>query len=793
MPFYVVEPKSCEVQQACEKSPTVSLLTDSGEKDDIPAAVREASDRIQSFDLAAARQQIAPSGANAAILWFANDRLREGSSPNLRWEALLPGRRTFVPVHLPGSSDMELVSLQPRIWKKGQDLDITQSAFRISGAVSPSPATLEFLRGSREYWAALYLALLQAQEDRGAAIERLSQMWRDRSMMAPTYAALLVRNLVVLSFREEKLDAIEQLLNRGMDCYPRCADLACLSARIAIERGNLRKAEHHARQARMNPDPKFAGEGGEGSYRAFWLEGLTAELTGKQAGAVRGYLPGVLNRPAFPPSVYGILRQRLPRSLVSQMYVPALVALARREPQYSEPVFHFLLLHGQNEALRRLLNSHCMAALQEKYHKLLDEELAGSRPAAGCARGKPGVKLSGPFYVHSSLGRINREMGAALATCADFEMALEPSDLGDALGIRLPHYEAISNGLKHRLSRPDLTIRQQWPPDFSPPESGKLVAIVPWEFGAVPCKWVDQIQRNVEELWVPSQFTRSVFAGAGVDPRRMQVIPYGIDSQVFTPEGLSWRPESSRRFVFLFVGGAIPRKGADVLWKAYASAFSITDDVTLIIKEIGASSFYSGQSIADQIRAAIRKPRSPHVVILDEEMDDAKLATLYRGSDVLVLPYRGEGFGLPLLEALACGKPVITSGSGPAREFCPPEAGRFLSAPVKEFSNPQELLGPMTGINTLFEPDAGELAAIMRSVFENPEELAAQGLRAASRVREELSWARITPMYIERIRRLLRLGVRCSGSGIRESGFEIRDSLAGTRDPGLGNRVPGPS
>jgi glycosyltransferase involved in cell wall biosynthesis len=183
----------------------------------------------------------------------------------------------------------------------------------------------------------------------------------------------------------------------------------------------------------------------------------------------------------------------------------------------------------------------------------------------------------------------------------------------------------------------------------------------------------------------------------------------------------------------------------------------VVDDVTLVIKEIGAASFYSGQSVTDAIRVATRKPRSPHVVILQDEIDDNKLAALYRGCDILVLPYRGEAFGLPLAEALACGKPVITTELGPAREFCPPEASYFIPARVVKFSNPQDLCGPLTGANTVFEPDADELTGIMRSVLERPEEIASQGLRAADKVRAALSWARITRMYIQRIHHLLAL------------------------------------
>jgi glycosyltransferase involved in cell wall biosynthesis len=758
MPLYVVEPRSLEVRQSYEKSPVISLLTDASSQDDLPASVREASDRIVNDGLAELRDFRVPAGSDAAVFWTTGDQLLEGSSDVLRHYASLPVHRILVPVHLPGPFGLDLVGLQPRIWMNHCERDMVRSDLRISGGASPSQVTLECLQGSREHWAQLYQALLLSQKDRGTGFDRLSKMWHDRSIMAPTHAALLLRNLVILSFQQSKLEQIERLLNVGMDCYPRCAELAYLSAWIALERGDLRKARHYAKQARENPDPKFVGAGGETSYRAMWLLGLTSELKGKQAEATHCYLHGVVNRPAFPPSVYGLLRQRLPRGIVRKLYAHLLVRLACHEPQYCEPIFQFLLLHGQIEALRQIVNSATISPeLSDKLQSLIDEESAAATARPRTEHSRPGLRLKGPFYVHSSLARINREIGAAVAASGDFDLSAEPSDIGDALGIHLPHYDAISQALKTRLSRLDLTIRQQWPPDLTAPTCGKLVVLFPWEFGALPRRWVEQIEKNVDELWLPSQFTREVFVRAGVKPGRIQVIPYGIDTDVFKPEGPSWRPESCRRFAFLFVGGAILRKGADILWNAYQRAFSMADDVTLVIKEIGASTFYSGQSVTQNIRVAMRKPRSAHVLILDDEIDDTRLAAVYRGCDVLALPYRGEGFGLPLAEALACGKSVIATGLGPAREFCPPEASFFIPARTVEFYNPQDPFGPLTGSNSVFEPDVDELAHVMRYVFEHREEVARQGLTAADKVRGKLNWPRITGIYIERIHQLLAL------------------------------------
>lgn len=756
MPLYVVKHKSLELERAYERSPVISLVTNAPSEDDIPTPLREASDHVTTGDLPLLRGDGIPEGSDAAILWMAGDQLRQGSSAGLRGSIFSSKQSGLVPIHFPCHPELDLIGLHPLIWKPAAELDIPPSDIRIAAAAAPAPEFIEFLEKSPKPWARITRALFTEQRNPGEGTEQLSRMWSDTAIIPPAFGALLVRNLIVLVIRQNNLSQAENLARLAMDRYPRCAELAFLSGWICIQLEKLRTAGTYARQALESADPSFVGSGGEGSYRSQWLLGLAFELDGKQGLAIQCYHAGAHARPAFLPSILGILRQRVNTLIAGQLYYSMFANLVRREPQYSELIFHYLLLHRQLEPARRLLDfTEIPDEARQRLQKSLDEASAAMHARPRPATVKPGVMLIGPFYVHSSIARINRELGAALSSAGDLEVAMEPHTFGDVLGVHLPHFQSTSSGFKRRLSRLDLTIRHHWPPEVDPPACGKLVAMVHWEYGSAPKRWVEKIEKNVAELWVSSQFTKGVFERSGVNPNRIRVMPPGIDTDFFRPDGPSWRPEGCRRFVFLFVGGAIPRKGADVLWKAYSKAFRFTDDATLVIKDIGASTFYKGQSLAELIRAATRAPRSPHVIILNDEMDDAQLASLYRGSDIFVLPYRGEGFGMPLAEALACGKPVITTGLGPAREFCPPEASFFISARVLEFDDPNSQAGPTAFSQSCFDPDVNELAATMRQTFERGERLSAQGLLAAEKIRADLSWDRVMRLQLDRIRQLV--------------------------------------
>jgi glycosyltransferase involved in cell wall biosynthesis len=116
------------------------------------------------------------------------------------------------------------------------------------------------------------------------------------------------------------------------------------------------------------------------------------------------------------------------------------------------------------------------------------------------------------------------------------------------------------------------------------------------------------------------------------------------DHVVVTPNGVgapfSAAGHSAEGRYFLYVGNDKPHKNVDVLIDAGASF----EDVTLVL---------TGAPF-ERFRACDR-------VVVTGFVDDGELAALYRGAIALVMPSREEGFGLPALEAMACGGVVITS------------------------------------------------------------------------------------------------------------------------------------
>jgi glycosyltransferase involved in cell wall biosynthesis len=139
---------------------------------------------------------------------------------------------------------------------------------------------------------------------------------------------------------------------------------------------------------------------------------------------------------------------------------------------------------------------------------------------------------------------------------------------------------------------------------------------------------------------------------AGLDDARMHVVHLGV-GEPFTPG-----PTPAAHRHLLFVGGLDPHKNAGLLAAMLALPGSDSLPPLLVAGPAAAP--------AGPLAAAVSTGR----VRFAAARSDAELAELYRGAAALMLPSRNEGFGLPAIEAMACGCPVIAADAGALPEVC---------------------------------------------------------------------------------------------------------------------------
>jgi glycosyltransferase involved in cell wall biosynthesis len=160
---------------------------------------------------------------------------------------------------------------------------------------------------------------------------------------------------------------------------------------------------------------------------------------------------------------------------------------------------------------------------------------------------------------------------------------------------------------------------------------------------------VPRSTRRADRVLTGSEWTkRDLVDRYGLDQDRITVTPYGVDP-AFSPDG----PRAEGHYA-LFVGAIQPRK--DPLTAVEALALVNSDLRLLLIgpEKLGAAQV---RETVDRLGLGPRVDWKGHV-------DMEELARLYRGAAVLVFPSRYEGFGLPVVEAMASGTPVVATTAG---------------------------------------------------------------------------------------------------------------------------------
>ena len=303
-----------------------------------------------------------------------------------------------------------------------------------------------------------------------------------------------------------------------------------------------------------------------------------------------------------------------------------------------------------------------------------------------------------------------------------------------------------------------------------------------FETDRLPRGWAARLA-YVDEVWVPTKFGRDTFVAAGVDPAKVRVVAEPVDTDVFF--GGDGRRESLQEFfpgVDLGVGGDgggegggasgqafaflsvfkwEKRKGWEVLMEAFLSEFA-GERAAEVVLVVLTNPYHDEDE--DSLEERVNKVRVrvlegeeasrrdlgwgdlPRILFLSELPAEA-VPKLYRAVDAFALATRGEGFGRPIVEAMASELPVITTNwSGPT-EFI-----------TEDNAYPVRLKGLVPVGDGAFadhlwaDPDEVHLRLLMREVFENRPGARAKGRRARQDMTDKYSFETMAKAFEDAFR-----------------------------------------
>lgn len=378
---------------------------------------------------------------------------------------------------------------------------------------------------------------------------------------------------------------------------------------------------------------------------------------------------------------------------------------------------------------------------------------------APLSQAKPQLNIvwEGSQFVWHSLALVNREHCLNLASTDAVNLTIIPYEDDTFSPKDNDKYKPLlQNDIRFKADVTDeigklpyAWIRHQWPPKAEPPNGAKWFIMQPWEFSVLRQDFAE-IFSHANEIWTPSNFSRKAFIESGIAPEKVQVIPNGIAPEIFTPVGDKFPLKTQKQFKLLYVGGTIYRKGIDLLLRAYVENFTNEDDICLVIKDMGGKSFYKGQTAFEHIKDIQAKSTTPEIIYIDEDLSEQEMASLYRTCNVLVSPYRGEGFSLPALEAMACGIPVIVTDGGATDDFAQGAFSLKIKSQPKSIGD--KLDGkPFVKEAFLLEPDYEHLKSILNDIFANPGNLLSMGAMASFVARTNWTWKKATLKLLTRL------------------------------------------
>lgn len=279
--------------------------------------------------------------------------------------------------------------------------------------------------------------------------------------------------------------------------------------------------------------------------------------------------------------------------------------------------------------------------------------------------------------------------------------------------------------------------------------SGKYkIGFTMLETTGIPKEWVRQCNM-MDEVWVPSSFNVGTFRNSGVTVP-IYAMPLGIDPNYYNPKIKTVKRHRKYTFLSVFEWGE--RKAPEILLRAFSRAFTRNDDVVLVCKIINMD---GSVDIRRQIRnLCIDLDNSPEIVILyNTSFSDYEMPVLYRSADCFVTATRGEGWGMPILEAMACGLPAIATNWSSQTDFFNEANGYPIR--VKRLIDAKAKCPYYEGFQWA-DPDEDHLVELFRYVYEHQGEAKQKGVEASREVSSKWTWDESAKKIIERLDKIER-------------------------------------
>lgn len=273
---------------------------------------------------------------------------------------------------------------------------------------------------------------------------------------------------------------------------------------------------------------------------------------------------------------------------------------------------------------------------------------------------------------------------ALLCAKPDIDLKTQFFNLATTVGVSQERHKLFEGLAKRPTTEPQINIFHCIPPRYRRIEkAAKNIAFCLFETINPPTQWTKSMN-EMDLIITASQFNKSVFEGNGVKSP-IEVVPHCFDPAMFNKDV---KPVGRYgKFTFFAIGTYKQRKNWDTLIKAFYDGFEGKDNVCLLIKTDKPEEL---KRLVLRIKQTCEWRSKDTAPIYAENgvCTFEEIPTLMRKGDVYISTSFGEGFGLPGLQAMALGMPIIVPKFGGCLEYARPELATYIEPKeYKKFIN----------------------------------------------------------------------------------------------------------
>jgi glycosyltransferase involved in cell wall biosynthesis len=367
------------------------------------------------------------------------------------------------------------------------------------------------------------------------------------------------------------------------------------------------------------------------------------------------------------------------------------------------------------------------------------------------------VKIIAPFFDATGISQVAREMALALYNNG-IGVSIANLENFSNFKIDVPEEEKQKLNLMQQvpLLNPYVAIHMYPPSRYLNLKDPKAKANVFWhlyETDRIPYLWRMLFNQDwVDEVWVPSEFNKKTFTESKVNKDKVKVVNFGVNTKKYNPNNEKLFQKEEGAFYFAYISELKICKGYDVLLRSFYDEFANEPKAKLVFK----CSCINDQKVVQQIADMIGKYKGnskAEVILMVGTHPEEYMQKLYASSDCFVLPTRGEGWGLGIIQSMACGVPAITTNCSAQTTYCTPSNTFLIDAPEEKIRNIDWLTHvPVQDTHNWYEPHAPQLRKKMRFAFENRDKVKAKGLVARQDV-EAYDWNEIVLQVVQALKK----------------------------------------